>query len=315
MARYPGARWDPLPENATQSRIAPTQVILHTAVDAPGPTRLRSYFAREDVGVESHFWITLSGEVVQMMDTEVRADANRYANRRPDGTGAISIETEDEGDPLGVPWTSAQLEALEKVIRWASAEHDIPLRACQSPSDPGLGYHAQWGAPSAWTPSSGKTCPGATRIRQYETYLLPRLKEAAMAEMTNDKAKELSGALYEAFLLRDPDPAGLDYWTGVGEKRGALALLVGFITGARREIRLARSASATEAASLRALSETMRGDLRDLSVQVAALRADVDALRAALDSFPPLPSAPPEVDVEAVTSAVLERIIYRLSAD
>lgn len=220
MAQMPGAEWRPLPENATQTKIRPTQVILHTAVDAPEPTRLERWFARVDVTVESHFWITLDGTIVQMMDTEVRADANRFANKRPDGTGAISIETEDEGDPLGVPWTEAQLEALKKVILWAHEEHGIPLELCSSHDSPGIGWHAMWGAPSEWTPAAAKTCPGRVRIQQIHTQLLPSLSKEK--KMTYEEAEKAVTVLYRTLLGRDPDPAGLDYWAGLGLDRESL---------------------------------------------------------------------------------------------
>lgn len=57
-----------LPENATQGKIDPTQIILHTAVDAPGETDLHNYFGRPDVGVESHFFVQLDGDIIQYID-------------------------------------------------------------------------------------------------------------------------------------------------------------------------------------------------------------------------------------------------------
>ena len=283
MAIFPGGKWDPLPENATQPKIRPTQIILHTAVDSPGPTRLRSYFAREDVGLESHFWVTLDGIVIQMMNTEVRADANRKANRRPDGTGAISIETEDEGDPIGVPWTAAQLDSLEAIIRWAAHVHSIPLTVCSSPDAPGLGYHSLFGAPSAWTPSAGKTCPGATRIRQFYEILLPRLEPVMSDTMPTQGAADLAAALYRTQLLREPDAAGLTFWTRYGEVNGAAALLSAFITSSQGEIMAGRAAD---------------------RAAIAALQAEVDALKA----------APGGVDVAKITQEVTAAIIGRLGA-
>ena len=171
MARYPSAVWRPLPENSHQGNITPTQVILHTAVDAPGPTSLYPFFARGDVSVESHFFVKFDGTVEQYMDTTVRADANRLANSR-----AISIETEDDGSPAQWPWTAAQVEALVDLILWISVRHGIPLERCPRWDQPGIGYHSMWGAPSPWTPAAGKTCPGSVRIRQFNDIILPRLR-------------------------------------------------------------------------------------------------------------------------------------------
>lgn len=167
MARFPGAVWRPLPENSTQPRITPTQVILHSAVDAPGPSSLWSYFRRSDVTVESHFFVKWDGTVEQYMDTEVRADANRHANAR-----AISIETEDDGNPDATPWSDAQIDAIVRIIRWAHEVHGIPLRLCPAWDQPGIGYHTMFGAPGPWTPVA-KTCPGRARIAQ-----MPRIMAA-----------------------------------------------------------------------------------------------------------------------------------------
>lgn len=167
MARCPFANWRPIPENATQPAITATQYILHSAVDHPGPTDLGAWFSREDVRVESHFYIHLDGTIDQFIDTSRSADANSGANRRPDGTGAVSVETEDEGNPDERPWTSQQLASLIRLGRWLRSEHAIPSRMCRTPDDPGIGFHSMWGAPSGWTSVPGKTCPGRARIRQF----------------------------------------------------------------------------------------------------------------------------------------------------
>ncbi len=167
---------DYLPEARWQSKITPTQIILHTAVDGPGPTNLQDYFERRDIRTESHYWIPFEGPIVRMMPTTPgearRADANRYANKRPDGTGAISIETEDDGTPEVTPWSRHQLNGLKEIIWLESERHGIPLTRCEHPADPGIGYHSMWGAPSAWTPYWGKTCPGSARIAQFDDLLI-----------------------------------------------------------------------------------------------------------------------------------------------
>lgn len=177
MARMPGVVWDPLPENRTEPYINPSQIILHTAVD--GDLNIPDYFRRRDVFVESHFWIERDGTVTQMMDTNRQADANYRANNT-----AISIETEDDGDPEGNPWTTPQLNSIIKVIQWATRTHGIPIRRCSSSTAPGIGWHSMWSYPdpinlrgrprsSPWTTSLGKTCPGSTRIKQLVNIVLP----------------------------------------------------------------------------------------------------------------------------------------------
>lgn len=161
MARCPFATWRPLPENATAKRIKPTQYVLHSAVDSKGRTDLWRYFARDDVKVESHFWIYNDGTVEQFLDTEVMADCNRGANVR-----AVSVETEDDGRPDTTLWTPAQIASLIRLGVWLHEAHGIPAVRCATPTSPGIGFHSMWGAPSEWTPARGKTCPGTVRISQ-----------------------------------------------------------------------------------------------------------------------------------------------------
>lgn len=280
MARYPGGRWTPIPENATQAKITPTQVILHTAVDAPGPTNLGRYFARADITVECHFWITLDGTVYQFMDTEVRADANYQASAR-----AISIETEDEGDPVGIPWTAAQLDSIVAVIRWASATHGIPLRVCPDPLAPGLGFHSMFGSPSPWTPYKGKTCPGPTRVRQFHETVIPRLTRpvALLQEepdtMTMTEARNAVLALYTALLGRVPSEAELNYWASYGVTNGRLSLLWAFIEAAATEIWKVRNALTDRVLALESLprGEASSVDVDAVTEKVAS--AIIDRLK------------------------------------
>lgn len=182
MALYPDATLKLLPENSTQPRIKPRLVILHTAVDAAGPTSLAHYFGRADVGAESHFFVRNHGEVEQYIDTEVMANANRYADRF-----AISIETEDDGDPEGNPWTGAQLEAIIRLLGWVCDTHGIPRSLAKAWDGSGIGWHSMWSfsdrinqrgsyLDSPWTIYRGKTCPGKTRILQLLDTVLPDLQ-------------------------------------------------------------------------------------------------------------------------------------------
>lgn len=164
MAICPFANQRLLPENKTQSKIKPRIVILHTAVDSPGPTDLARYFARADVGAESHFYVWYDGRIDQMMDTNVRADANYKAN-----DFAISIETEDEGKPDQLPWTPAQMDSLVKLTAWCCETHGIPKKKVETWNGAGIGYHSQFNDASGNTPWSihdGKTCPGKVRRTQ-----------------------------------------------------------------------------------------------------------------------------------------------------
>lgn len=167
-----------LPENDRQARIVPVSAIWHSAVDAPGPTSLYGYFARADVGLESHFFIKLDGTIEQYMDTHVRADANFRANSffrdvggRYVRCGAVSVETEDDGNPDQRVWTPAQVESSIRLGRWIRDEHRIPAVLCPTWDGNGFGYHTLF--PNDWTNVRGKTCPGRIRIPQFKNIILP----------------------------------------------------------------------------------------------------------------------------------------------
>ncbi len=218
MARMPAARWRPLPENASQRAITPTQLIIHSAVDSPGPTDLRRYFNQPGVNVESTFWVDRDGTIDQLMDSEVQADANRWANRR-----AISVETEDEGDPDRIPWTPEQVNSLIRIAHWVNTTHQIPLTLCPDPRAPGVGWHSMWNWPddptgqtgrwvvSEWTSARGKTCPGKVRIRQLIGEIMPALQRGTPPMPTNelaDSTRELQQILvsWGAKIAVDGDP-------------------------------------------------------------------------------------------------------------
>jgi len=157
VAIYPGAVVKLIPRH--NRPLNPSQLILHTAVS--GTSSLYGYFSRADTDVCSHFYVREDGTVEQYVDTRFQAPANRNAN-----ASAISVETWDDGRPNTTPWTARQVIALVALALWCHHVHGVPLRLCASPTSPGVGWHSQWGAPSAWTPAAGKTCPGPARIPQ-----------------------------------------------------------------------------------------------------------------------------------------------------
>jgi hypothetical protein len=190
MSRYPEARQRILhPENERAPLMVPRSVILHTAVDAVGPTDLAAYFDREDVGARCHFFIHNDGQVDQLLDTNRAGAASGKAD-----AWAISVETEDDSHRLGSnvnALTRAQVSAFIFLCEWACVEHStIPRRRCTASDGPGahgIGYHSQpmrerwehklsngvWFNP--WTSAQGKVCPGDKKVRQYEDEIIPAL--------------------------------------------------------------------------------------------------------------------------------------------
>lgn len=173
MAWYPGAtRMELLPEARQQPAIRPTQFIVHSIV-APWTAR-RTYEYWRDSNLESHFGLGYAGDLAQYLPTTIRADANAGANRRANGTGAISIETASNLQASD-PWSDDQVEELIDLGVWVHRTHKVPLRACRTAADPGFGYHSLH---RAWS-TSGTACPGAKRIIQWRDVVLPGIVAAA----------------------------------------------------------------------------------------------------------------------------------------
>src|SRR5690348_11919131 len=164
MARYPGARWLPIPETNTQASINPTQFILHSIIAPWTVERVQAYWMEAGVNVESHFGVGYSGTVGQYVDTEVRADANVSANGR-----AISVETASNLEGTD-KWTAEQIVALVNLMVWAHKTHAIPARICRTETDPGFGIHKMF---SSWS-GGGTACPGPARTKQFTEEIFPK---------------------------------------------------------------------------------------------------------------------------------------------
>ncbi|ELP61744.1 N-acetylmuramoyl-L-alanine amidase [Streptomyces turgidiscabies] len=182
MAWYPGAtRMELQPESDDQPAIRPTQLIVHSLA-APWDERRTYEYWRDSTNLESHFGLDYDGSLGQFIGTETRADANAAANRRADGTGAISVETASNLHATD-EWTNEQVEALIRLGVWAHQRHGIPLRICRSADDDGFGWHKQF---DAWNPSA-HACPGPARIAQFKTVVFPGIVARATGTTTPEE--------------------------------------------------------------------------------------------------------------------------------
>ncbi len=181
MAWSPGAtRMELQPESDSQQAIRPTQFIVHS-IAGPWTAKRTFEYWRDSTNLESHFGLGYEGDLGQFIGTETRADANAAANRRPDGTGAVSIETASN-TKASDPWTDAQVEQLINVGVWLHRTHGIPLRLCRSSDDDGYGWHRQF---DAWNPSA-HACPGPARIAQFKTVVFPGIVARATGTTTEE---------------------------------------------------------------------------------------------------------------------------------
>lgn len=194
MAWYPQAiKMELQPESDSQQAIRPTQFIVHSIV-APWTARRTYEYWRDSTNLESHFGADYAGDVGQYIGTETRADANAGANRRADGTGAISVETASNLSGSD-PWNAKQIEDLIALGAWAHQHprHDIPLRLCRNASDPGYGWHSLY---AAWS-TGGTSCPGKARIKQFREVVFP-----GIVARVNGRTEEDDMALSDADVDR-----------------------------------------------------------------------------------------------------------------
>ncbi|MFE0699110.1 hypothetical protein [Streptomyces sp. NPDC058872] len=202
MAWYPGAtKMELQPESDQQPAIRPTQLIFHS-IAAPWTAKRTYEFWRDSTNLESHFGLGYEGDLGQFIGTQTRADANYQANRRADGTGAVSLESASNLEHTD-PWTPQQIEKLIDVGVWVHEEHGVPLRICRTHDDPGFGYHAMF---PEWS-VSGTACPGAARIRQFREVVFPGI----VARATGKTIIEEDGM----------DPVDVWAYKGRGETRDA----------------------------------------------------------------------------------------------
>ncbi|MEU3095498.1 N-acetylmuramoyl-L-alanine amidase [Streptomyces sp. NPDC006967] len=179
MAWYPKAvRLELQPESQEQPAIRPTQLIMHSIVAPWDEHRLYAYW-KYSTSLESHFGLDFDGSLGQYLSTTTRADANAAANRRPDGTGAISVETASNTSASD-PWTDEQVAELIDLGVWAHQEHGVPLRICAMADDAGFGYHSLH---RTWS-TSGTACPGAKRIAQFRAEVFPGIVAKARKPAT-----------------------------------------------------------------------------------------------------------------------------------
>lgn len=202
MAWYPGAvKMELQPESDQQPAIRPTQFIVHSLA-APWTARRTYEFWRDSSNLESHFGLGYGGDLAQYIGTQTRADANASANRRGDGTGAVSIETASNLDATD-PWTDAQVGELIKLGVWLHKTHGIPLRICRTPDDPGFGWHKQF---TAWNPD-GHACPGAARIRQFQQFVFPGIVARATGHTPQEDTMALTDDDIKKIWYGDHIPA------------------------------------------------------------------------------------------------------------
>ncbi|MGW1532343.1 N-acetylmuramoyl-L-alanine amidase [Streptomyces aureus] len=264
MAWYPGAtRMELQPESDNQPAIRPTQFIVHSIVAPWTPQRTYEYW-RDSTNLESHFGLGYDGSLGQFIGTETRADANAAANRRADGTGAVSLESASNLQASD-PWTAEQVEALIRLGVWLHEKHGIPLRICRTADDPGFGYHRLF---TAWNPD-GHACPGDARVKQFKEVVFPGIVARATGQTTEEDDMPTAAEVAKAVLTLDGvisvpgAPATNPTWT-----------LSSSVTEILKRIDAVRTAEAAQTAAITQLAGLV-GKNVDTAAVVAAVKAAI----------------------------------------
>jgi len=162
----------PIPEAFTQARIEPIGAILHSNA-APRLTpwqNLIKFWARTDISGEAHFQVPMTGPGIQAVPLGRKADCNYKGNfffKDGKPRGYISFETADFGGaslPTTV-WSPSQLDFMIAVNFLSCVAYKTACSQCPTPYSSGIDYHSKF---KEWSVFTGKTCPGAARIRQMD---------------------------------------------------------------------------------------------------------------------------------------------------
>jgi hypothetical protein len=222
MAWHPGAeKMELQPESDSQPAIRPTQFILHS-IAAPWTARRMYEYWRDSTNLDSTFGLGYAGDLGQYLGTETRADANYKANRRADGTGAVSIETASNLQHTD-PWTDEQVEELIRLGVWLHQRHGIPLRICRTWDDPGYGYHSlhpEWSV-------GGTACPGAARIKQFKEIVFPGIVARANGSTEEDDMEPVDVWAYKG---KDETQDAYAYLRGIAARLKSVETKVGSLS-------------------------------------------------------------------------------------
>jgi hypothetical protein len=173
------ARWiGPSPNRTTGGMVADVRgVVVHIASGSFEGTI--AWQRNPDAEVSSHFIVSRSGEIVQMVDTSDGSWAQKAGNRT-----WLSIENEGRtpGDPGYKPGqeklTDAQITANARILVKAHQIYGakVPLQLATAPAGRGLGHHSMGAESGAdWGHSA---CPG-TAIKAQKAAILARAAELA----------------------------------------------------------------------------------------------------------------------------------------
>lgn len=160
MAIFTCARWKPV-VNHGGPMIGQNGLVLHHAVangslfqqfndPAPG--------GNPDNAVSAHFWVSLTGEIEQYVDSETQAWHARQLN-----VDYCGVETEGcTTAPYAQPMTTPMIDALSKLYAEGHQRHGWPNALANAEGQRGFGYHRM---------AVNTACPCDVRLNERPTIL------------------------------------------------------------------------------------------------------------------------------------------------
>lgn len=197
------------PESEQRAVIAPIATAAHTAVTSANGQQLGDYFDREDVVVDSHFYVDFNGDLWQYLPVNRKANAEFTGNDH-----VVSYETWDGEDP-SQPWDTAQVATIARLLAWLNLEWGISLIPATSPTGPGVAYHSRF---PSWNVDS-HDCPGPVRTRQLFDEALPAARPQTTPNQNEEPMQHVAPCLWlptntdgtEPYLLVNPGNTSQDF--------------------------------------------------------------------------------------------------------
>lgn len=150
MAICPFARWAPVQSHGGLM-ISHLGAVVHVTTNHADPF---GFFSNPRNQASSHFWISDTGALEQMVDTSYASWAQAAGNSQ-----YVSVEVSGTVDQ---PMNGAQIQTFARLYAWGMGTYGWPAVLAEQPGQRGLIWHGAGGM--AW--GGHLECPGALRKSQ-----------------------------------------------------------------------------------------------------------------------------------------------------
>ena len=264
MARYPGARWEPITGHTNGPMRSYLGVVLH--VNDAQSYDLHDFFNNPANEVSSHFQVAKDGTVWQYIDTKNTSWCQKDGN-----WDYLSVESQGLAGELA---TAAQITAIGGILAWCKATHGIPLQLAEIPGQRGFGWHGMGAAHGYdW---GHALCPGVRKNQ--------RTAMLAAAHGTPPEDEGMAGFLswddddQHELVVRVRDAVWAADLVHDGTTQDAEDRLIGAQGYANAAQSAAKQALAIAAATQSLVSQLVAGSGGTVSIDYARIKADVETV-------------------------------------